>query len=260
MMIHRQRFLSTLSLAAALLPAWAGAASIGPQQDGALGQASLLLKGADAGFSKFNGFDRYAELFWDGSMDLSVLNGGVAAQTVYATGNSLRVTFGGTAAPQEARLALAGTGAELADPSRRLFETRGAGCTYADWLVDEFCAIDSVSDWLDISDLSVGQALRFGLQGDALASGDAFAQSELALFSHQSDVRWADLGGGRLLLGFELDGNADYADWVFLFDGLSLNQPQQDLPVPGTLALVLAAGLIATQRGRAQGCSAAAQP
>lgn len=260
MMNPRQRFLSALSLAAALLPAWAGAAAIGPQQDGALGQASLFLKGAEAGSGKINGFDRYAEPFWDGSLDLSVLGSGVAAQDVYATGSSLRVTFGGTAAPQEARLALAGTAAELADPSRRLFETRGAGCTYADWLADEFCAIDSVSDWLDIGGLSVGQALRFGLQGDALASGDAFAQSALALFSHQSDVRWADLGGGRLLLGFELDGHADHADWVFLFDGLSLSQPQQDLPVPGTLALVLLAGWAATRGGRGQRRSAPNQP
>jgi hypothetical protein len=260
MMTPRQRFLSALSLAAALLPAWAGAAAIGPQQDGALGQASLLLKGADAGSGQINGFDRYAEPFWDGSLDLSALSSGVAAQTVYATGSSLRVTFGGTAAPQEARLALAGTAAELADPSRRLFETRGAGCTYADWLADEFCAIDSVGDWLDISGLSVGQALRFGLQGDTLASGDAFAQSALALFSHQSDVRWADLGGGRLLLGFELDGPADHADWVFLFDGLSLSQPQQDLPVPGTLALVLLAGWAATRGGRGQQRLAPNQP
>ncbi|MBN8506402.1 MAG: hypothetical protein J0L58_18200 [Burkholderiales bacterium] len=228
--------LRRIALWSCLLPALAGAATIGAQQDGGLGQSSLSAAG--------DGFDRYAEPFWDGSLDLALLAGGVGPQPVYATGSSVRVQYGGTAAPQEARLMLAGDAAQLADASRLLFEARGAGCTYADWQVDAFCAIEGVSDWREIGDLAAGQALYFGLQGDALDSNDANDQVAIELFAHLGNARWVDLGAGRLMLGFENDGNGDYADWVFLFEGLSLQGPNAAVSEPGALALVLLAGLV----------------
>lgn len=220
-----------------LLPALAEAATIGAQVDGGLGQSSLAATG--------DGFDRYAEPFWDGSLDLALLAGGVGPQAVYATGSSVRVQYGGTAAPQEARLMLAGHAGELADASRLLFEARGTGCGYFDWQSDAFCAIEGVGDWREIGDVSAGEALFFGLQGDALDSNDAYDQVAIELFAHLGNARWVDLGGGRLMLGFENDGNGDYADWVFLFEGLSLSAPVNALPSPGALGLVLLAGACA---------------
>lgn len=231
------KLLRCIALLTALLPGLSGAASIGAQVDGGLGQSSLSATG--------DGFDRYAEPFWDGSLDLALLASGVGPQAVYATGSSVRVQYGGTAAPQEARLMLAGNAGELADASRLLFEARGAGCSYFDWQADAFCAIDGVSDWREIGGLSAGEALFFGLQGDALDSNDAHDQVAIELFAHLGNARWVDLGGGRLMLGFENDGNGDHADWVFLFEGLSLSGPVVDLPLPGALGLVLLAGACA---------------
>lgn len=219
-----------------LLSLGAQAASIGALQDGGQGQASLLQAGNED-FSRLSGYDRYAEWLYDGTLDLAALAGGELASTVYALGDSLRLRYLGTAAPQEARLLFEG---------QALVETRGPGCGYADWLADDLCAIDTVSDFLDIGGLTAGAALSFTLQGDVLPG--------LRAATALSSARWVELATGQLLFGFEQEGgDGDHADWVFLLDGASLSPTANGVPAPGVLGLSLAAllaGLALSRRQR----------
>lgn len=254
-------------LAVLALVAGAGtvqSASISGLQGLGAGQSSLL----GSGFDGLDGFDRFnTELFADDSLLLQLASGTLLTQELRATGSLLRIEYAGTNAGRQAQLALAGVGeglslaslqAALLDPAQALFSARSEGCSYLEWQAGgQFCAIEQIGQYREISGLTAGDALVLGLQAEALASGDAEQREQVqSWFSgpqggvQTAAARWLWLDDGRLLLGFEEGGDADFNDYVFLLDGVGFAGPGAQVAEPEALLLTLLAGLAAATSRR----------
>jgi hypothetical protein len=256
------RQLATLALVAGV--GTVQAASISGLQGLGAGQSSVLW----SGFDGLDGFDRFnTELFADDSLLLQLAGGTLLTQDLRASGDTLRIEYAGTNAGRQAQLALAGVGeglslaslqAGLLDPGQALFSARSAGCSYLEWQAGgQFCAIEQIGQYREISGLAAGDALVLGLQAEALASGDAEQRDQVQRwFSgpqggvQTAAARWLWLDDGRLLLGFEEGGDADFNDYVFLLDGVRFDAPVGAIPEPAALLLTLLAGLAAASLRR----------
>jgi hypothetical protein len=201
------------------------------------------------------------------------------AVNLYATSDTVKVTYVGTGAARDSNLFLAGTGSfdtsafwnpvyasggtnNLAtynpvNANNELFETR-AGCSYAAAKAGNTCLASEVGQTREISGLTTGELLVFGLQALQLTyTADGISLPNVEYYfsgpaANNTDVKgWDDgalhaklfdLGNGSMLVGFEdtwlgsgSKSDRDYNDMVFLFEGVST----QAVPEPATLALLL---------------------
>jgi hypothetical protein len=264
--MHKLRFLNRWLGRCAALALVAGigavqAASISGLQGLGAGQSSLLW----SGFDGLDGFDRFnTELFADDSLLLQLAGGNLLTQELRASGNTVRIEYAGTNAGRQAQLALAGVGegqslaalqAALLDPARALFSARSDGCSYLEWQAGgQFCAIEQIGQYREISGLSAGEALVLGLQAETLASGDAEQRDQAQSWftgpqggAQTAAARWLWLDDGRLLLGFEEGLDGDFNDFVWVLEGVGFADPGAPLPEPGALLLCLLAGLAAAK-------------
>lgn len=203
---------------------------------------------------------------------------------LFATSDKVRVTYVGTGAARDSRLFLASDNGPLnlndfwnpiyasggtnnlgtynpVNASNELFQTR-AGCQYAQAKAGNTCLATQIGMSRDISGLTVGNQLVFGLQtqrlvfdginlpnveyfftGAASANDDPKGWNDDAVHARAYTL---DLGDNRLLIGFEdtwlgngSKSDRDFNDMVFVFEGVATENP---VPTPSTAAL-LALGL-----------------
>ena len=202
-----------------------------------------------------------------------------AAQGLKATSDKVTVTYLGTGATRNSNLflAYAGQGAfstssfwnpvyasggtdnlstyNPVNTSNQLFETRG-GCTYDQAKAGNTCLVTQIGQSREISGLTAGDNLVFGLQalpldydGINLPNTNYFFSGSVA---NNSDAKgWADgkihtrllqqqVGKNSYLVGFEdswlgrgTTSDKDFNDMVFLFEGVSA------VPEPETYLLML---------------------
>ena len=202
-----------------------------------------------------------------------------AAQGLKATSDKVTVTYLGTGATRNSNLflAYAGQGAfstssfwnpvyasggtnnlstyNPVNTSNQLFETRG-GCTYDQAKAGNTCQVTQIGKSREISGLTAGDNLVFGLQalplvydGINLPNTNYFFSGSVA---NNSDAKgWADgqihtrllqqqVGLNSYLVGFEdtwlgngTTSDKDFNDMVFLFEGVSA------VPEPETYLLML---------------------
>ena len=202
-----------------------------------------------------------------------------AAQGLKATSDKVTVTYLGTGATRNSNLflAYAGQGAfstssfwnpvyasggtdnlstyNPVNTSNQLFETRG-GCTYDQAKAGNTCLVTQIGQSREISGLTAGDNLVFGLQalplvydGINLPNTNYFFSGSVA---NNSDAKgWADgqihtrllqqqVGLNSYLVGFEdtwlgngTTSDKDFNDMVFLFEGVSA------VPEPETYLLML---------------------
>ena len=202
-----------------------------------------------------------------------------AAQGLKATASKVTVTYLGTGATRNSNLflAYAGQGAfstssfwnpvyasggtdnlstyNPVNTSNQLFETRG-GCTYDQAKAGNTCLVTQIGQSREISGLTAGDNLVFGLQalplvydGINLPNTNYFFSGSVA---NNSDAKgWADgqihaqllqqqVGLNSYLVGFEdtwlgngTTSDKDFNDMVFLFEGVSA------VPEPETYLLML---------------------
>ncbi len=213
-----------------------------------------------------------------------------------ATSSTVKVTFLGTGAARDSFLFLAQASPNPFDPNNfwnpvyasggtnnlntfnpvnptnALFETRG-GCTYAQAKAGNTCVPTNLGQSREITGLSPGDNLVFGLQALVLHynadnihypntnyffSGPAANNTD----SHHWDdgrvhTKALNLGNGKYLVGFEDiwgGGDNDFNDNIFLFEGVKSTidiPPPVTVPEPGNLGL-LAIALIALMRIRSR--------
>ena len=202
-----------------------------------------------------------------------------AAQGLKATSSKVTVTYLGTGATRNSNLflAYAGQGAfstssfwnpvyasggtnnlstyNPVNATNQLFETRG-GCTYQQAKAGNTCLVTQIGQSREISGLTAGDNLVFGLQalplvydGINLPNTNYFFSGSVA---NNSDAKgWADgqihaqllqqqVGLNSYLVGFEdtwlgngTTSDKDFNDMVFLFEGVSA------VPEPETYLLML---------------------
>lgn len=201
-----------------------------------------------------------------------------------ATGSTVRVSFLGTGAARDSWLFLAHAGNtpfnatdfwapiyasggsnQLAgynplSSANTLFQTRG-GCSYAQAKAGNQCAPGQIGQSREISGLTAGDSLVFGLQASVLHyQADRIHYPDTHYFFSGETINnidplgWSDgrihtkalkLGAGRYLVGFEDSwggGDQDYNDNLFLFEGVSASvdtPPTGQLPLPGSAGLAL---------------------
>lgn len=200
-----------------------------------------------------------------------------------ATSSTVRATFLGTGATRDSFLFLAQAGSPTLDTnsfwnpiynsggtnklstynpvnsSNSLFETRG-GCTYAEAKAGNTCTPTNLGQSREISGLTPGDSLIFGLQALVLnyAADNINYSNTNYFFSGQADnnkdaKNWNDgkvhtkiinLGNNKYLVGFEDiwgGGDGDFNDNVFLFEGVTstIELPPVTVPEPNLLSLLL---------------------
>lgn len=200
-----------------------------------------------------------------------------------ATSSTVRATFLGTGAARDSFLFLAQAGsanlntANFWNPvyasggtnslgtfnpvnsSNVLFETRG-GCTYAEAKAGNTCTPTNLGQSREISGLTAGDNLIFGLQALVLHhNADNIHYNNTNYFfsgqaANNKDAKnWNDgkvhtkilnLGDNKYLVGFEDiwgGGDGDFNDNVFLFEGVmsNINLPPVTVPEPNLLSLLL---------------------
>ena len=202
-----------------------------------------------------------------------------AAQGLKATSSKVTVTYLGTGATRNSNLflAYAGQGAfstssfwnpvyasggtnnlstyNPVNATNQLFETRG-GCTYQQAKAGNTCLVTQIGQSREISGLTAGDNLVFGLQALPLVYDGINLPNTNYFFSgseaNNSDARgWADgqihtrlllqqVGLNSYLVGFEdswlgrgTTSDKDFNDMVFLFEGVSA------VPEPETYLLML---------------------
>ncbi|MFZ2988394.1 DUF4114 domain-containing protein [Ideonella sp.] len=208
-----------------------------------------------------------------------------------ADDTSVRVTYLGTGAARDSNLFLAYAGSGsfsssafwnpvydsggtnnlgLYNPvsaTNQLIQTR-AGCSYATAKAGNTCEVEQLGRSREISGLTVGDNLVFGLQALPLVyNADRINLPNTNYFfsgaaSNNQDSRsWNDglmhtkmlnLGGGSFLVGFEDTwggGDRDFNDNLFLFEGVTSNVPLPAVPEPGTWAMMLAGLAMLARRG-----------
>ena len=183
---------------------------------------------------------------------VAALGGAPSAGSLLATTTGLRIQYIGTDAARSATLFF---GADVNNAGMQLFDTR-AGCSYTQWQADNFCLADQIGQWRDITGLSVGESLAFGLHAQAQTEGDdpaalrMNAQDFFAGDGGLDDAHLLDLGDGSWLLGFEEGGDGSYNDMVFLLRPLA-DDVAGSVPEPQSLALAgLGLLLVALARRR----------
>ncbi len=202
-----------------------------------------------------------------------------AAQGLKATSSKVTVTYLGTGATRNSNLflAYAGQGAfstssfwnpvyasggtnnlstyNPVNATNQLFETRG-GCTYQQAKAGNTCLVTQIGQSREISGLTAGDNLVFGLQALPLVYDGINLPNTNYFFSglvaNNSDAKgWADgkihtrllqqqVGKNSYLVGFEdswlgrgTTSDKDFNDMVFLFEGVSA------VPEPETYLLML---------------------
>lgn len=200
-----------------------------------------------------------------------------------ATSSTVRATFLGTGAARDSFLFLAQAGSASlntsafwnpvynsggtnnlntynpVNSSNMLFETRG-GCTYTDAKAGNTCTPTNLGQSREISGLTAGDNLIFGLQALVLNyNADNIHYTNTNYFfsgqaSNNKDAKnWNDgkvhtkvinLGDNKYLVGFEDiwgGGDGDFNDNVFLFEGVSstIDIPPVTVPEPNLLGLFL---------------------
>lgn len=200
-----------------------------------------------------------------------------------ATSSTIRATFLGTGAARDSFLFLAQAGSASlntsafwnpvynsggtnnlntynpVNSSNMLFETRG-GCTYAEAKAGNTCTPTNLGQSREISGLTAGDNLIFGLQALVLNyNADNIHYTNTNYFfsgqaSNNKDAKnWNDgkvhtkvinLGDNKYLVGFEDiwgGGDGDFNDNVFLFEGVSstIDIPPVTVPEPNLLGLFL---------------------
>ncbi|WP_374402734.1 PEP-CTERM sorting domain-containing protein [Niveibacterium sp.] len=205
---------------------------------------------------------------------------------LFATSEKVRVTYVGTGAARDSNLFLASDGGAFdttafwnpiyasggtnnlsiynpVNSSNELFQTR-AGCSYQTAKAGNTCLATQIGMSRDITGLTVGSQLVFGLQTQRLVY-DGINLPNVEYFftgpgSTNDDPRgWnddaiharafaLDIGDDRLLVGFEdtwlgagTRSDRDFNDMVFIFEGVAVEHPNP-VPAPSTAAL-LALGL-----------------
>lgn len=195
---------------------------------------------------------------------------------LYAASTKIKVTYVGTGATRDSNLFLAGTGSFSTSPfwnpiyasggsnnlstynpvnsSNQLFETR-AGCTYQQAKNGNTCLASEIGRTREISGLTEGEELVFGLQTLPLVYDGINLPNVNYFFAGAADnnidtkgwndrnahAKLLDLGNGKYLVGFEdtwlgtgSTSDRDYNDMVFIFEGVT-----NKVPEPGNLALLL---------------------
>ena len=197
-----------------------------------------------------------------------------AAQGLKATSSKVTVTYLGTGATRNSNLflAYAGQGAfstssfwnpvyasggtyNPVNATNQLFETRG-GCTYQQAKAGNTCLVTQIGQSREISGLTAGDNLVFGLQALPLVYDGINLPHTNYFFSgfvaNNGDAKeWADgkihtrllqqqVGKNSYLVGFEdswlgrgTTSDKDFNDMVFLFEGVSA------VPEPETYLLML---------------------
>lgn len=202
-----------------------------------------------------------------------------AAQGLKATSDKVTVTYLGTGATRNSNLflAYAGQGAfstssfwnpvyasggtnnlstyNPVNATNQLFETRG-GCTYQQAKAGNTCLVTQIGQSREISGLTAGDNLVFGLQALPLVYDGINLPNTNYFFSglaanNSDDKGWADgkihtrllqqqVGKNSYLVGFEdswlgrgTTSDKDFNDMVFLFEGVSA------VPEPETYLLML---------------------
>lgn len=200
-----------------------------------------------------------------------------------ATSSTVRATFLGTGAARDSFLFLAQAGSATlntanfwnpvynsggtnnlgtfnpVNSSNTLFETRG-GCTYAEAKAGNTCTPTNLGQSREISGLTAGDNLIFGLQALVLnyaadninyANTNYFFSGQAA--NNKDAKNWNDgkihtkvlnLGDNKYLVGFEDiwgGGDGDFNDNVFLFEGVTstIDLPPVTVPEPNLLGLFL---------------------
>lgn len=216
-----------------------------------------------------------------------------AGVDLYASSSTVKVSYLGTGATRDSNLFLAGAGSfnsssfwapiyasggsnnlgsyNPVNASNMLFSTR-AGCSFAQAKAGNTCLATQIGMSREISGLTVGEQLVFGLQALPLIYNGGGSSINLPnthyFFSgsaaNNSDSKgWADgkvhtrvlqIGEDDFLVGFEdmwlgagSTSDKDYNDMVFLFQGVATTP----VPEPETIALMLPGlGLLAVAARR----------
>ncbi len=204
-----------------------------------------------------------------------------ASSDLKATASTMKLTYLGTGAARDSNLFLAATGpgafntANFWNPiytsgglnnldkynpvsgSNMLFETR-AGCSYAQAKGDNSCLASQLGLSREISGLTVGDNLVFGLQAQSLVYGNEVNLPHTNYFfsgsvANNSDSKgWADktvhthvltLADGSYMVGFEdtwagKSSDRDFNDMVFLLSPVP--EPETYVMMLSGLGLLLA--------------------
>ncbi|WP_417071340.1 DUF4114 domain-containing protein [Niveibacterium terrae] len=233
-------------------------------------------------------FSRYSSLI--SSSQLQAFKNQPTVNTdLFATRTTVRVSYLGTGAARDSNLFLAGTGSfntssfwnpvyasggtnnrSIYDPvnsGNLLFNTR-AGCSYQQAKRGNSCLISELGLSREISGLTTGEELVFGLQALPLVFDGINIPNTHYFFAGAANnnrdakgwddgslhAKLLDLGDEKILVGFEdtwlgagSSSDRDYNDMIFLFEGVS-NKPDK-IPEPAGLALLLGGlGLLGATR------------
>ncbi|GAA5181858.1 hypothetical protein GCM10025771_29790 [Niveibacterium umoris] len=205
---------------------------------------------------------------------------------LYATSDTVKITYVGTGASRDSNLFLASAGGALntttfwnpiyasggtnnlgtynpVNAANELFETR-AGCTYPTAKAGNTCLASQVGKSREITGLSTGTQLVFGLQtiplvydginlpnveyfftGPGTNNDDPKGWNDDAVHAH---VFALDASANKFLVGFEdtwlgrgSKSDRDFNDMVFIFEGVAVDNPEpvdHPVPAPSTAALV----------------------